>query len=154
MYDTHLHLNPMEYFIFYTVVPGDLFSPFPLQHVKTFQLFLIFPNCPIFSTTQSYAPMYHFTRLFLNLSPVCWWKSFLFECWFCFCNPVFNFTCTFRIICYHAIQIAEIFHIRRLSLICRSLHYGMVVLSFLLSRVPRLFPIRRIFHVQSIQRTL
>ena len=90
----------------------------------------------------------------LNLIPICWRKEFPFECWFCCDNPLFNFPYAFSIICYHATQIVEIFQILRLSLICHSLHYGMVILSFLLSRVPRLFPIRRNFQFQSIKCTL
>jgi len=42
----------------------------------------------------------------LNLSPICWWISLLFEeCCFCHGNPGLNFTYTYCIICYQALQI-------------------------------------------------
>ena len=57
----------------------------------------------------------------LNVSPICWRnESFPFWMLFFYDNPVFNFTCTSCIICYHTTQIAEIFHILQLLLI---LHY-------------------------------
>jgi hypothetical protein len=48
----------------------------------------------------------------LNLSPACWWKEFS-SCriLLCYDNSGFKFTVTYFIICYHATQIVEIFHI-------------------------------------------
>ena len=48
----------------------------------------------------------------------------LIESYFCHVNPGFNFQCTSCIICYHAAQIVEIFHILRLLLIFHNLYWG------------------------------
>ena len=66
------------------------------------------------------------TSFFLKfLSPICWWKK-PSSCrkLLCLGNPGFNFTCTSCIICYHATQIVEAFHIFRLLLLCHNLHCG------------------------------
>jgi hypothetical protein len=47
----------------------------------------------------------------------------LVECCFCHGNSGFNFTYTLCIICYHASQIIEIFHILKLLLICHSFYW-------------------------------
>jgi len=47
--------------------PANYLHPSPASHFKTFQAFLIyFPNCPSFSTIQSYATNVEFTSLFLK----------------------------------------------------------------------------------------
>jgi hypothetical protein len=53
----------------------------------------------------------------LSLSPICGENNLLLvECYFCYGNRGFNFPCTYYIICYHATQIVEIFHILLLLL--------------------------------------
>ena len=51
-------------------------------------------------------------------------RSVLVEICLCHGNPTFNFQCTTCIICYHATQIVEIFHILRLFLIYHDLYWG------------------------------
>ena len=48
----------------------------------------------------------------------------LVEICFCHDNPVLNFPCTSCIICYHAIQIVEIFHILQLFWMYHDLYWG------------------------------
>jgi hypothetical protein len=57
-YDIPVLLDSKWYFfVFHTIGPSDLLNPSPAPHFKTFQAFLIhFPQCPNFSTLQSYAP--------------------------------------------------------------------------------------------------
>jgi hypothetical protein len=50
----------------------------------------------------------------LNLSPVCWWRESSWLMLFLHDSPGFNFSCTSWILCYHATQIFEIFHILQL----------------------------------------
>ena len=56
----------------------------------------------------------------LNLSEFFWWKKpfFFADCCFHYGNPGCNFTCALFIICYHATQIVESFHIPRLLIYC------------------------------------
>jgi hypothetical protein len=51
-------------------------------------------------------------------------KSLLVECCLCHGNPLFNFTCTPFVICYHTTQVVEIFHILQLFFIYHNLYWG------------------------------
>ena len=46
----------------------------------------------------------------LDVSPIHWWKKSV-ECCFFHCNPEFDVTCTYCVICYHATHAVEMFHI-------------------------------------------
>jgi hypothetical protein len=60
-----------HFFIFHTIGPTHLPHPFPVPHIKTFQVFLMyFPNCPSFSNIQSCAPnvVLSFNKIEINFS--------------------------------------------------------------------------------------
>ena len=89
-------------------------SSIELQHhilkLSRHFFFIYSPKCPSFSTTHSCGPNIALSSL--NLSPICWCKVFsIVECCFCHDNPAFNFRSTSYIICHHATQTVELFHI-------------------------------------------
>ena len=60
-----MFLSPWPHVIFYfSHYRSNWISP---SVSKAFKVFLYFPKCPSFSTTQSYDPKYHFTVSFLHL---------------------------------------------------------------------------------------
>ena len=68
-------------------------------------------------------------------SAIFWWQSLLFECRFCHVNPGFNFTFTSCIVCYHATQTVEMFHILQLFLFyhnvyCVGLFFILITIVF------------------------
>jgi hypothetical protein len=104
----------------------------PLNVCNTYS----FQNIPVISDILSEVSRFqHHTMLCskcstslvssLNLNAVCWCKgkkSLLpVECSFCHGNPGFYLMCTSCIVCYHAAERVEIFHIRQVFLICYSL---------------------------------
>jgi hypothetical protein len=54
----------------------------------------------------------------------------LVEIYFCHVNPKYNLPSTSCIICYHAAQIFEIFHILRLLLIVHNMYWGWLPKNF------------------------
>jgi hypothetical protein len=143
-------LNSMQYlFISHTIGPTDFLQPSPAPHFKPFQALLIhFPKCPGFITIQSYTPMWPFTSYFITFK-----SNMMVKRVFNLLNAALLWqSCT---ICYHAAQIAEIFHILRGYFICQNVYCGWLPwdsqnlsLPPIPPPPPHPFPFHSIFHFQ------
>ena len=120
-----------HFFISHMISSTDLLHPSPASYFKTLQVFPIcFPKCPCFSTVTKVCSEY--SKLLvssLNWSTIADEKSLHVKNCFCHGNPGYNFLCTSCIICYHATQIVEIFHILRF-LFYHNLYWGWVPWDF------------------------
>jgi len=113
--------------------------PSPAPHFKTFHVFLTyFPKYPSFNTIQSHIPNIALHYILLA------------ESYFCHGNHGFNFLCTSCIMCYHATQIFEIFHILQFflsTIICIGDGCPEILISLVF---PHSFPFHSIFQFQLV----